>query len=191
MNNIETEKKGSEKGRFVKDLVKDIIIALVIVLAITLFIKPTIVKEESMLNTLQENNYLFVNKMAYKFKDHPQRGDIIVFHSDLINEDTGKEMLLIKRVIGVEGDVISFKDNKLYVNGKPATENYLYNEPPAERSYPNGETVTVGKDEVFVMGDHRSVSRDSRSEDVGQINEDDIMGKAFIRIYPFNEFGLI
>lgn len=191
MNNIETDKKGSEKGRFVKDLVKDIIIALVIVLAITLFIKPTIVKEESMLNTLQENNYLFVNKMAYKFKDHPQRGDIIVFHSDLINEDTGKEMLLIKRVIGVEGDVIAFKDNKLYVNGKPAAENYLYNESPAERNYPNGETVTVGKDEVFVMGDHRSVSRDSRSEDVGQINEDDIMGKAFIRIYPFNEFGLI
>ena len=82
-NNDTKEKKNS----FLKDLIKDIIIAVVIVLAITAFIKPTIVKEESMLDTLQPNNYLFVNKMAYKFKDHPDRGDIIVFRSDLPGPD--------------------------------------------------------------------------------------------------------
>ena len=97
-------KKPAKKGSFLKDLIKDIIIAVVIVLAITAVIKPTIVKEESMLDTLQENNYLFVNKLAYKFKDHPERGDIIVFRSELPNEDASGTKLLIKRVIGVEGD---------------------------------------------------------------------------------------
>ena len=65
---------------------------------------------QNALDTLQSNNYLFVNKMAYKFKDHPERGDIIVFRSELINEEDGSKKLLIKRVIGVEGDVISFED---------------------------------------------------------------------------------
>ena len=66
-------KETSGKSSFIKDLIKDIIIAVVIVLAVTAVIKPTIVKESSMLDTLQENNYLFVNKLAYKFKDHPDR----------------------------------------------------------------------------------------------------------------------
>ena len=190
----ELEEKVDNKPRknsFVKDLIKDILIALIIVVAITLVIKPTIVKEDSMLDTLQENNYLFINKMAYKFKDHPNRGDIIVFRSDITNPETGKPMLLIKRVIGVEGDVITFKDDQVYRNGEIVPENYLYIESPKKRNYPNGRQIRVDNDEVFVMGDHRSVSRDSRDEGVGNIQEDDIVGKAFIRLYPFNEFGLL
>ncbi|MCF0143621.1 MAG: signal peptidase I [Firmicutes bacterium] len=190
----ELEEKVDNKPRknsFVKDLIKDILIALIIVVAITLVIKPTIVKEDSMLDTLQENNYLFINKMAYKFKDHPDRGDIIVFRSDITNPETGKPMLLIKRVIGVEGDVITFKDDQVYRNGEIVPENYLYIESPKKRNYPNGRQIRVDNDEVFVMGDHRSVSRDSRDEGVGNIQEDDIVGKAFIRLYPFNEFGLL
>ena len=186
-NREETKKKGS----FLKDLVKDIIIAVVIVLAITAFIKPTIVKEESMLDTLQENNYLFVNKMAYKFKDHPERGDIIVFRSDLPNEDAGGKKLLIKRVIGVEGDVISFEDNQVFRNGELLKEDYLYSEDPLYRNYPNGTEYTVGDDEIFAMGDHRSVSCDSRSESVGMIQEKSVVGKAFLRLFPFNEIGTL
>ena len=64
-----------------KDFIKDLIIAIIIVVAISMVIKPTIVKERSMQPTLYENNYLFVNKLTYKFKDHPNRGDIIVFKS--------------------------------------------------------------------------------------------------------------
>jgi signal peptidase I len=185
------EKKPAKKSSFLKDLIKDIIIAVVIVLAITAVVKPTIVKEDSMLDTLQSNNYLFVNKLAYKFKDHPERGDIIVFRSDLINEQDGSKKLLIKRVIGVEGDVISFEDDYVYRNGKLLDEDYLYEEEPAFRNYPNGSEFVVGEDEIFAMGDHRSVSWDSRSEDVGMVPEDKVVGKAFIRLFPFNEIGFL
>ncbi len=184
-------KKPAKKGSFLKDLIKDIIIAVVIVLAITAVIKPTIVKEESMLDTLQENNYLFVNKLAYKFKDHPERGDIIVFKSSLPNEDASGTKLLIKRVIGVEGDTISFEGDQVYRNGEVLNEDYIYDEEPVFRNYPNGKEFVVGEDEIFAMGDHRSVSWDSRSEDVGMVSEDDVIGKAFIRLFPFNEMGLL
>ena len=189
----ETEKTANneKKGSFLKDLIKDIIIAVVIVLAITAFIKPTIVKEQSMLDTLQENNYLFVNKMAYKFKEHPTRGDIIVFRSELPNEDAGGKKLLIKRVIGVEGDIITFEDNQVYRNGELLEEDYLYDEDPALRNYPNGMTFVVEEDEIFAMGDHRSVSCDSRSGSVGMIQEKSVVGKAFLRLYPFNEIGTL
>ena len=180
-------KKPAKKGSFLKDLIKDIIIAVVIVLAITAVIKPTIVKEESMLDTLQENNYLFVNKLAYKFKDHPDRGDIIVFKSSLPNEDASGTKLLIKRVIGVEGDVISFEGDQVYRNGEVLNEDYIYDEDPVFRNYPNGKSFTVGEDEIFAMGDHRSVSCDSRSESVGMVSEEAVVGKAFVRLYPFNE----
>ena len=185
------EENNKKKSSFLKDLIKDIIIAVVIVLAITAVIKPTIVKEESMLDTLQENNYLFVNKMAYKFKDHPDRGDIIVFKSDLPNEEAGGKKLLIKRVIGVEGDVIYFEGNQVYRNGELLEEDYIYDEDPLFRNYPNGESFTVGEDELFAMGDHRSVSCDSRSTSVGMISEDRVVGKAFLRLYPFNEIGTL
>ena len=185
------EKKTEKKNSFLKDFIKDIIIAIVIVLAITAVIKPTIVKEDSMLDTLQSNNYLFVNKMAYKFKDHPNRGDIIVFKSELPNEEQGGKKLLIKRVIGVEGDVISFEDDQVYRNGKLLDEDYLYKEEPSFRNYPNGQSFTVGEDEIFAMGDHRSVRWDSRSSEVGMVPEDSVVGKAFIRLYPFDEMGLL
>ena len=185
------EKKPEKKNSFLKDLIKDVIIAVVIVLAITSVIKPTIVKEESMLDTLQSNNYLFVNKMAYKFKDHPTRGDIIVFRSDLPNDEDGGKKLLIKRVIGVEGDVISFENDQVYRNGELLEEDYIYDEVPSFRNYPNGTSFTVGEDEIFAMGDHRSVSWDSRSEAVGMVPEDKVVGKAFLRLYPFNEIGLL
>lgn len=185
------ETKPVKKESFLKDLIKDIIIAVVIVLAITTVVKPTIVKEESMLDTLQANNYLFVNKLAYKFKDHPGRGDIIVFKSDLPNDEDGGKKLLIKRVIGVEGDVISFENDQVYRNGKLLEEDYIYDEYPSFRNYPNGQTFTVGEDEIFAMGDHRSVSWDSRSEAVGMVQEEKVLGKAFIRLYPFNEIGLL
>ena len=189
--NEEKKERKEKKGSFIKDLIKDIIIAVVIVLAVTAVIKPTIVKESSMLDTLQENNYLFVNKLAYKFKDHPDRGDIIVFRSDLTNDEDGSKKLLIKRVIGVEGDEISFENDQVYRNGELITEDYIFQEEPEYRGYPNGSTFTVGEDEIFAMGDHRSVSLDSRSPDVGMVQEDSVVGKAFVRLFPFNEIGLL
>ena len=79
------EKTGAKKGEFIKELLKDFLVAIVIVFLITLVIKPTIVKETSMLDTLQPNNYLILNKLAYVGDRSPERGDIIVFESELKN----------------------------------------------------------------------------------------------------------
>lgn len=170
-----------------KEFIKDVLIAVVVVVAITVIIKPTVVKESSMEPMLYENNYLFVNKLAYITKDHPEYEDIIVFKSNLDKDDGSGKKLLIKRVIGVEGDSITVSDGVVYRNGYPIEEPYTL------EGYTSGQVsnLTVPEDEIFVMGDNRSVSLDSRDPSVGTVKEDDILGKAFIRLYPFSEFGLL
>lgn len=170
-----------------KEFIKDIIVALVIVVAITLVIKPTIVKESSMEPTLYENNYLLVNKLAYKMKEHPGYGDIVVFKSNIDKDDGNGKKMLIKRVVGIENDVITISDGIVYRNGTELKEAYTL------EGYTSGEVTdfVVPKDEVFVMGDNRSVSLDSRAEEVGTVRETDILGKAFVRLYPFKEIGML
>ena len=170
-----------------KEFIKDILIALVIVAAIMVFIKPTIVKESSMESTLHENDFLFVNRQAYLTADHPDYGDIIVFQSHIQRDDGKGEKLLIKRVIGVENDVIDIHDGVVYRNGKALEEPYT------KEGYTEGDisNYKVSENEVFVMGDNRRVSLDSRSSEVGTVSEDSIVGKAFIRLYPFNKIKLL
>jgi signal peptidase I len=156
---------------------------LVIAIIVVQFIKPTIVKESSMQPNFYENDYLFLSKQSYTFSE-PERGDVIVFHSDL-KQDNGKEKLLIKRIIGLPGDEIDIKDGQVYINGELFEEDYI------KEDYTWGEIsdLVVPEGQLFVMGDNRRVSRDSR--ELGCIKEDDVVGKAVIRVYPFSEFGLI
>lgn len=170
-----------------KEFIKDVIIALVVVIAVTLVIKPTIVKESSMEPTLYENNYLFVNKLAYVTDEHPGYGDIIVFKSDITKDDGSGKKMLIKRVIGVENDIITISDGIVYRNGEALNEAYTL------EGFTTGEITDfkIPSDRVFVMGDNRSISLDSRSEEVGTISEESIVGKAFVRLYPFSEMGLL
>ncbi|NLD18734.1 MAG: signal peptidase I [Clostridiales bacterium] len=170
-----------------KEFIKDIIIAAIIVVAVLFAIKPTLVKESSMEPTLYENNYLIVNKLAYITKDHPDYKDIIVFRSNIDKDDGNGKKLLIKRVIGVENDVITISDGIVYRNGERLYETYT------KDGYTTGELddFVVSEDQVFVMGDNRAVSLDSRAEEVGTVSEDSIMGKAFVRLYPFNEITLL
>ena len=102
--------------------IRDILIAVVIVVAITMVIKPTIVKESSMQPTLYENNYLLLNKQAYRFGEE-KRGDIIVFESSL-EDDNGGTKLLIKRIIGLPGDTITIENGKVILNGVELQEDY-------------------------------------------------------------------
>ena len=162
-------------------LLKDILIAAIIAAAILFFIRPTIVKQTSMQPTLNPNDYLIMYKRAY-VHHQPQRGDIIIFQSQLL-DDRGREKLLIKRVIGLPGDTLTITDGKVYINGKE------YDEPYLKDGYTPGEIYdyTVPEGQYFVMGDNRVVSVDSRSSEVGTVAASAIKGRAVVRLYPFNQ----
>ncbi|MDR1136488.1 MAG: signal peptidase I [Clostridiales Family XIII bacterium] len=168
-----------------KEWIRDILIAVAVALVIMQFIKPTIVKEHSMEPTLFEYNYIFLSKQQYTFTD-VKSGDIVVFHTNMETEN-GDEKLLIKRVIAVSGDKLAITGGAVYLNSEAMNEDYI--KEPYTTGYVEEMTIPDGK--VFVMGDNRQNSLDSRSPDVGLINEDAIIGMAFFRLFPLKEFGTL
>jgi signal peptidase I len=166
-------------------LIRDIVIALVIVAIFMLFIKPTIVREHSMESTLNADDYIFLNKQAYTFKD-AKYGDVVVFGTDLVTK-TGMQKKLIKRVIGVPGDKVAIREGGVYVN------DILLEEPYTHDGVTEGtmDEVTVPEDRLFLLGDNRQHSIDSRDPSVGFVSEDDLVGKAIFRLFPLNDAGII
>lgn len=177
--------KVSKKGRTFS-WVRDILIAVVIAVLILQFVKPTIVREHSMENTLHEYDYIFLSKQAYTFFGDVEHGDIIVFHTD-IDDGEGHSKNLIKRAIGLPGDTIEITGGNVIRNGKVLDEKYT------KDGYTDGEMeeITVPEGKVFAMGDNRQSSLDSRNEEVGMVDMDLIIGKAVFRIYPLNSFGTV
>lgn len=185
-----TDEAGKGAGQKV-DMKKEILswvfyIAFVLVLTwviITFVGQRTRVDGRSMMNTLQDGNNLIVEKLSYRFSD-PKRFDIIVF------PPTGKKEYYIKRIIGLPGETVQIdEDGNIYINGELLEENY-----GAERIQNPGRAanpITLGDDEYFVMGDNRNNSKDSRSEEVGNVKRSQIIGRAWLRIWPLNEFGFL
>ena len=176
------QKKGLSENA--KEWIKDILIAIVVAFLVLQFIKPTIVQEHSMENTLVANDYLFISKQSYRLFGDPQRGDIIVFHSSLTTSD-GSEKLLVKRIIAIPGDTISITGGVVYINGEAQDEPYT------KDGYTNTEMdeVYVPEGKLFCMGDNRQNSRDSRDSAIGLVDEDDVLGKAVFRLFPFSRIG--
>ena len=169
-------------SNFVKSLIKDIIVAAILAAVVISFVRPTIVKQTSMQDTLNPNDYIIMYRRAYSGDKEPKRGDIVIFKSELQDEN-GKNKLLIKRVIGLPGDKITINDGKVYINDKEYDESYL------KDGYTTGSVnnFKVPKGEYFVMGDNRVVSIDSRYSEVGCIKKDAIKGRAVLRLFPFTK----
>ncbi|WP_042277089.1 signal peptidase I [[Clostridium] dakarense] len=164
--------------------IKIIATALVFAFIITQFVRPTLVRGESMYPTLEENDYLIINRMSYRVGE-PKKGDVIVFSTALLQDD-GSPKDLVKRVIAVGGDHIKIENSNVYVNDKLIKEPYIHD------NYTEGAIdMVIPEGKVFAMGDNREKSLDSRYEDVGLVNEKDIMGKVMIRLFPFNKIGTI
>ena len=181
------EEPGSAALSIVKSLVVDVVIAVGLAAALLYFIRPTIVKQTSMENTLHNNDYMIMYRQAYR-NNAPERGDIVIFQSALPNDNGEGDKLLIKRVIGLPGDEIAIKNDQLYINGEVYHEEYIKDgytpviDIPAE-----GETYTVPEGSYFCMGDNRAGSIDSRDSSVGCVDESLIMGKVVLRLFPFNQ----
>ena len=167
---------------FVKSLIKDIIVAAILAAVVISLVRPTIVKQTSMQDTLNPNDYIIMYRRAYSGDKEPKRGDIVIFKSELQDEN-GKNKLLIKRVIGLPGDKITINDGKVYINDKEYDESYL------KDGYTTGSVnnFKVPKGEYFVMGDNRVVSIDSRYSEVGCVKKDAIKGRAVLRLFPFTK----
>lgn len=177
-----------EDPSFIKSLLIDILIAAIIAGIVLFFVRPTIVKQTSMQDTFQPNDYVIMYKRAYSGDKTPQRGDVVIFQSELVNEETGGDKLLIKRIIGLPGDEVSIIDSQLYLNGEPYYEDYLKDGfTPAIEVPQDGESFTVPDNMYYCMGDNRVVSMDSRYSEIGCVSEEQIQGKAVLRLFPFNK----
>jgi signal peptidase I len=156
---------------------------LVAFLVKTFLLQAFYIPSESMMPTLKPNDRVLVNKLSYDLHD-VNRGDLVVFESP--NTPDGAEVRdLIKRVIAVEGDTVEARDGHLILNGQPLTEPYLG---PDVSTGPM-ERVTVPDDHVWVMGDNRPNSKDSRF--FGPLPESKIIGRAFVRVWPIPSFRLL
>lgn len=174
------------KKSVVKEILSTSVYLLCVLIATYLIIhyvgQRTEVQGSSMEPTLQDADNLIVDKITYRFRE-PQRFDIIVFPFQY-EEDT----YYIKRIIGMPGERVRIDwDGTIYIDGEVLEENYgleVIQDPGWA-----ADEIFLGEDEYFVLGDNRNNSTDSRAELVGNIHKDDIIGRAWVRIYPFEKFG--
>jgi signal peptidase I len=194
----ETEQVAARKHRRLQsglEWVAVVVGALVVALVVKTFLfQAFYIPSASMEPTLSKGDRVLVNKISYDLHD-VNRGDVIVFELD--EEDVGPDGIkdLIKRVVGLPGDVIESRDGVVYVNDRALDEPYLEDGmttgDPQDSRNPAIERQTVPEDHVFVLGDNRSNSADSRYPYRGPIPIDSIVGRAFVLVWPPGDIGTL
>lgn len=174
----EVNEMHSTLGRILMDVVETILLSAVLFLIINAVSARVRVDGFSMNPTLQDGEFVFVNRLSYKFSE-PARGDIIVFHFPI----DPKRQDLIKRIIGLPGDEIFIANGRVYINGQEIQEPYI----AAAPLYSGKWKVPEG--ELFVLGDNRNDSSDSHSW--GLLPEEEIVGKAIFIYWPSTDWKLI
>jgi signal peptidase I len=165
------------------EVVETLVLTVVIFLVIQNFVaQPYRVEQQSMQHTLEQGQYVLVDKLTPRFGPY-QRGDIVVF-----TPPEGGPVPFIKRVIGVPGDRIELRDGRVFVNDKELDEPYIF-EGDQTTASTEQSSFTVGADSLFVMGDHRGNSTDSRA--FGPIPVGNIIGRAWLRYWPLDTLTVI
>lgn len=175
------------------EIAETLVLTLVIFLVIQNFVaQPYKVQQQSMERTLEPEQYVLVDKVTPRV-DTYARGDIVVFNppTSWVQENGTP---FIKRVIGEGGDTVSIKDGKVLINGTAISEPYIYSDvpggPPQETfAPPDQDTWVIPKGQLFLMGDHRSNSADSRV--FGPVAVDHVIGRAWLRYWPIDTFGIL
>lgn len=178
-------KSGFATSSFLGEIIHFSLIALLIVLPIRIFVaQPFIVSGASMETTFSTGQYLIVDQLTYHFEE-PKRGDVIIFRYP---KDPSK--YFIKRVIGVPGDTVKIDGNVVTLINAEHQTGVVLDESYILSMRPNTTlTETLGRDEYFVMGDNRDASSDSRMW--GVLQRDKIVGRAFLRLFPLSEMGVL
>lgn len=179
------DKKDSKKDdEGILDWIKSIVVALLIAALIKwLFIDATRVAGNSMLNTLHDGDMLFMNKIGKHFHDY-DRGDIVI-----LNAPDFPGRLYVKRVVGLPGDTVTLKDEKVYINDEELKEPYTSVDYTLQTSDTYEWYLLDGQ--YFVMGDNRAEGASNDSRNYGPVQKEEIVGHAFYRFYPFNDMGNI
>ena len=184
----DTPEEATSKGQtqqsagwsMVRELVETVVLSLIIFLLIRQVVQNYRIENHSMEPNFYEGQFVLVNKLAYRL-GQPDRGDVVVFHNPSnTNED------YIKRIIGIPGDTVEVREQTVYINGQPMIEEFPHN--PIQFGDYVPPTV-VGEDQLFVMGDNRPNSSDSRV--FGPISQDLAVGQAWLRIWPLPVFGFV
>ena len=184
---MKEKKSKNESWEWIKALL--IAFGLAALIRVFLF-TPIVVDGISMMPTLEDGDRMIVNKIGYTIGE-PDRFDIVVFHAP-------EQKDYIKRIIGLPGDKVEYRDDILYINGEPLEEPYLnqYKEEVADSPFTEDFTLegklnseVVPKDHVFVLGDNRRKSKDSRH--IGVVPIDEIIGSTKIVFWPLNDFGFV
>ena len=170
------------------ELLETLLLPLIVFLVIQLFVaQPYQVQQESMENTLMPNQYVLVDKLTPHF-DAFHRGDIIVFNPPPGWAEDQSGTPYIKRIIAVGGDTVDIRDGHVFINGTQISEPYIFGDQTTQASSA-GKTWKLSPSQLFVMGDHRQASQDSR--EFGPIDKSEVIGRAWIRYWPINQFGLL
>lgn len=158
--------------KVIKELIPYILIIVAVVLIRTFIITPVKVDGDSMKETLNDNDILLLYKLG-----SIKRFDIVVLDEAYDNEK------IIKRVIGMPGETVSIKNDKIYINGKVIDNSFAYG------TTSDVDKIELGEDEYFILGDNRLISKDSRY--FGPVTKSEIIGKVVFRLFPFNKIGTV
>jgi signal peptidase I len=166
------------------ETLKTLVTAGILAIGIRTFVaEARYIPSESMLPTLEVQDRLIIEKISYHFKD-PKRGDVVVFNPTEILQQQNYKDAFIKRVIGIPGDTVQVRGGHVYVNNKQLEEDYINQAPDYEYG-----PVTVPENHYLVFGDNRNNSYDSHYW--GFVPREKLVGKAFVRFWPFNRVGTL